>query len=269
MDIFSRHGFPDVIVLDNATIFTSEQFQNFCKESGVFLKFIAPGHPATNGLAERNVQTVKNRISAMISDTRSMREKIRKILFRYRSTPLSNGKSPAEMYLQRTMRIQLDALKPTKFQKSLTPIKAARQISVGERVQARYYHNNKNMWKPGTIVKKFGQLYYEVRFDDGYTLKRHIDQLRRTRVQSCQSEVEDDANANEEPVEPTTEINLGDLVIVPEQRKEVIPSLTYIDEQKEVEEEILQDQINHQSPPLRRSNRQHKMPTFLRRNYIL
>lgn len=41
-DIFSRHGFPDVMVSDNATIFTSEKFKKFCQKAGIFQKFIAP-----------------------------------------------------------------------------------------------------------------------------------------------------------------------------------------------------------------------------------
>ncbi|XP_018305543.1 uncharacterized protein K02A2.6 [Mycetomoellerius zeteki] len=58
-DIFSTRGFPKAMVSDNATIFVSETFKQFCRRSGIFQKLIAPGHPATNGLAERNVQTLK------------------------------------------------------------------------------------------------------------------------------------------------------------------------------------------------------------------
>ncbi|KAJ8890135.1 hypothetical protein PR048_009642 [Dryococelus australis] len=61
-DIFSRNGFPEVMVSDNATIFTSDEFAQFCKEAGIFQKFCAAGHPATNGLAERNVQTLKHQL---------------------------------------------------------------------------------------------------------------------------------------------------------------------------------------------------------------
>ena len=117
------------MVSDNATIFTSDEFQKFCSGSGIFQKFIAPGHPPTNGLAERNVQTLKKRLLAMTNEQLSMREKIREILFRYRATPLKSGKSPAELYLNRQIRIQLDAFKPTKFQKTRTPVKVARQLS--------------------------------------------------------------------------------------------------------------------------------------------
>jgi len=58
-EIFSTHGFPRVMVSDNATIFVSEPFKQFCRESGIFQKLTAPGYPATNELAERNIQTLK------------------------------------------------------------------------------------------------------------------------------------------------------------------------------------------------------------------
>lgn len=110
------------MVSDNATIFTSKVFQNFCKQAGIFQKFIAPGYLATNGLAERNIQTLKHKIAAMIEEPLSMRQKVPEILFRYRATSLANNKTPAEQYLQRQMRIQLDALKPTKFNKTKPPV---------------------------------------------------------------------------------------------------------------------------------------------------
>jgi transposase InsO family protein len=61
-DIFAIHGYPHVIMSDNATIFASDQFKSYCGQNGIFQKFIAPGHPATNGLIEPNVQTLKTRL---------------------------------------------------------------------------------------------------------------------------------------------------------------------------------------------------------------
>ncbi|XP_011883223.1 PREDICTED: uncharacterized protein K02A2.6-like, partial [Vollenhovia emeryi] len=222
-DVFSRHGFPDVMVSDNATIFTSEELKEFCQKAGIFQKFIAPGQPATNGLAERNVQIFKNRLKAMIDEPLSIQHKVQEILFRYRATPLSNGKTPAEQYLQRQIRIQLDALKPVKFQASTPSKLTTRQLSVGERVQARYYANNKAQWKLGTIIKKFGQLHYLIKLDDGYTFKRHIDQLRATDVQPKKSvsfapESSDEPNHNSNNKEP----DLGDLTRVPVNQPEQI-----------------------------------------------
>ncbi|XP_058983670.1 uncharacterized protein K02A2.6-like [Musca domestica] len=181
-NIFARNGYPDVLVSDNATIFKSEEFQNFCTNSGIFQKYIAPGHPATNGLAERNVQTLKQRLAAMAEDPSPISKKVREILFKYRATPLRNGKSPSEMYLGRQIRIRLDALKPSKLTQSSTPQCPVRKLSEGDRVQVRYYTPNKPVWKFGIISKKLGNLHYLVKLDNGYVFKRHIDQLRFTNV---------------------------------------------------------------------------------------
>ncbi|KAI5731266.1 hypothetical protein M8J77_007169 [Diaphorina citri] len=117
-NIFSVHGYPQVMVSDNASIFQSEEFHAYCSNHGIFQKFIAPGHPATNGLAERNVQTLKHRLKAVSNERMSMQMKVQNILLRYRATPLSCGKSPAELYLNRKLRIRMDAIFPYRPQTS-------------------------------------------------------------------------------------------------------------------------------------------------------
>jgi len=63
--LFSHFGLPDHIVTDNGTQFTSFEFQNFLRLNDVFHTKTAPGHPATNGLAERYVGHFKKKISKM------------------------------------------------------------------------------------------------------------------------------------------------------------------------------------------------------------
>lgn len=92
---------------------------------------------------------------------------------------MAGNKTPSELFLNRHIRIKLDALKPPRIQKSSIRGTTARQLKVGDSVQARYYSNNKNLWKPGTIIKKYGLPHYLIRLDSGYTFKRHIDQLRQ------------------------------------------------------------------------------------------
>jgi len=103
----------------------------------------APGHPATNGLAKKNIQTLKQRLKSMQDEPVTLNQNVREILFRYRATPLACRKSPAELYLHRTIRINLDALKPFKYTTNYQKIPGTRSLSVGERVQARYYSNLK------------------------------------------------------------------------------------------------------------------------------
>lgn len=72
----------------------------------------------------------------MSDDPLSIPKKIQEILFRYRATPI----------------IDKNAINET----------IVRQLSEGDRVQARYYSTNKSSWKIGTIIKKLGKLHYIV-----------------------------------------------------------------------------------------------------------
>ncbi|XP_054288024.1 uncharacterized protein K02A2.6-like [Macrosteles quadrilineatus] len=148
-------------------------------------KFIAPGHPATNGLAERSIQTLKNRLKAVSTDQTPIQTKIQNILQRYRATPLACGQSPAELYLHRKIRIRLNAIFPYKPQPSTTQSSPARSLYVGERVQVKLFINNKNIWQFGQVKKRLGKIHYLVVLDSSdRILKRHINQLRPTLVQS-------------------------------------------------------------------------------------
>jgi transposase InsO family protein len=136
-DIFALHGYPYVMVSDNATISASDQFRSYSGQNGIFQKFVSPGHPATNGITERNVQTLKTRLKVMANEPFSMHAKLQEILFRYRATPLSDNKILAEMYLQRNIHIQFDAICPMEHVQNTDHAVKSRELSMGERVQTR------------------------------------------------------------------------------------------------------------------------------------
>ncbi|KAF2881411.1 hypothetical protein ILUMI_24765 [Ignelater luminosus] len=60
------------------------------------------------------------------------------------------------------------------------------QLSVGDRVQARWYPTTgKPTWRLETIMQKFGKLHYLVKLNgDGYSLKRHVNQLLQVTIDS-------------------------------------------------------------------------------------
>ena len=68
-NIFATHGLPEMLVTDNASYFTSQEFQDFTKLNGIRHVTSAPYHPASNGLAERAVQTVKEFLKKSPSDS--------------------------------------------------------------------------------------------------------------------------------------------------------------------------------------------------------
>ena len=56
---FAHFGYPHTLVTDNATTFMSQEFQAWCKQRGIVHLTGAPYHPATNGAAERLIQSFK------------------------------------------------------------------------------------------------------------------------------------------------------------------------------------------------------------------
>ena len=57
--IFSQFGLPKQIVTDNGRQFVSKEFTDFLRINGIRHICSAPYKPATNGQAERLVQTFK------------------------------------------------------------------------------------------------------------------------------------------------------------------------------------------------------------------
>ena len=109
--IFATHGLPRILTTDNGPQFTSAKFQAFLKANGIRHIRSSPYHPATNGLAERAVQSFKEHLKRFRDG--SLAEKLAKFLAWYRLTPHSTtGVPPAELLFGRRPRSKLDLLKP-------------------------------------------------------------------------------------------------------------------------------------------------------------
>lgn len=113
--------------------------------------------------------------------TSSIKNAIRKILFNYRTTPLSCCGTPAELHVGRVLKTKLHLLQsrresPFKFSQPKT-----RVLQGGERVLSRNYYSSER-WKKVTVIKRFERVFYSSRLNHGYVIKRHINQL-------CSSEV--------------------------------------------------------------------------------
>nr|XP_029714159.1 uncharacterized protein LOC109408875 [Aedes albopictus] len=175
-EIFSKFGIPSVLVSDHGVQFTSEGFQQFLKTNGVVHKMGAPYHPATNGQAERYVQTIKQKLKALKCTKSQLNLELCNILLTYRKMiHPSTGKSPSMLLFGRQIRSRLDLLLPKNETSSKADI-VVRQFLDGDRVRVRDFLS-KDKWKFGRIAEKLGKLRYAVRIDDGRIWERHIDHI--------------------------------------------------------------------------------------------
>ena len=67
--LFAQFGLPEVLVSDNGPNFVSSEFNEFLHRNGVKQVTSALAHPASNGLAERAIKTVKEGLSKLKSGT--------------------------------------------------------------------------------------------------------------------------------------------------------------------------------------------------------
>ena len=188
---FATHGLPDVIVSDNGTQFTSENFKNFCLSRGIVHIRTSPFHPQSNGQAERMVDTFKRALKKMEGEEEDIFYNINSFLFSYRSTPnrsAPQGKSPAEILIGRKFKTLLDLALPQAAHSTVRNEAMEKQFNIkhgaiyrnfekGELVYAKVYKDNKSFWKPGVITTRFGNVNYDVKLDKGKTIRSHANQI--------------------------------------------------------------------------------------------
>ena len=176
------------MVSDNGPQFVSDEFATFAKKNGIRHIRCAPYHPASNGLAERFVQTFKRAMKASHNDGRSPSHRLAEFLMTYRATPhATTGVSPATLFLHRKIRTRFDLLRPD-IQRNVHVKQATqkthhdkqaslRQLQVGQPVMAKDFRHG--TWQPGVITSIKGPLSYVVTLGDGRVWNRHVDHVRK------------------------------------------------------------------------------------------
>ena len=185
-EIFAVHGIPEIVISDNGSNFTSEEFAVFMRQNGINHKTTAPYHPSSNGLAERAVQTIEKGLEKMSGDT--VATKLQRVLFRYRMTPQSTtGKSPAEMLMGRKLRSRFDLMHPNlqgKIHQKQERMKESHDAHSTERhfkTSDKIYFKNFGYgpkWLSGVIQRMTGPVSYTVLSADGREHRRHVDHIR-------------------------------------------------------------------------------------------
>lgn len=191
-EFFAHHGNPETLVTDNGTQFTSAIFKDFCESRGIDHITTPPFHPMSNGRAERFVDSMKRALKKAEGEGKS-KEILLKYLHVYRSTPNRNAegmKSPAELFLGRPIRTELDLVKASPQRSSERNLfqeqqynrhhgARLREFGVGDKVYARVYRRNEPYWEKGIIRKRIGKVIYLVELlSRRRTIRSSANQLR-------------------------------------------------------------------------------------------
>lgn len=267
---FSIQGLPDVIVSDNGSAFTSDEFAQFLKSNGIRHLTTAPYHPSSNGLAERAVQTFKGMLKRLeFGKKESINTQVSRLLFAYRNTPCTvTGQSPAGMLFKTKPRTRLEQVKPSTskdLQKSCDSMaqkgaRGNRRFEEGDKVLALSFRGGER-WIPGVIAERLGEVMYRIRAAGGM-LKRHADQLRPDDRSTGNLENRDDSPPVDIPAEnlyqPAAIDQAPEVEAAPgtPERSGVTPT--------DPEEEVATEDVPAGEPNiLRRSQRSRKAPAHL------
>ena len=171
--------------------------KDFLTANGVKQITSSPYHPASNGLAERAVQTCKAAIKKINST--SLDTKLQSFLLNYRITPQGTaGVPPCQLLMGRQLKTRLDLVLPD-INKHVESAQASqkqyhdrhskpRSFQQGDKVLVRNYCGQPS-WLPGIIRDVLGPVSYQVALADGQLSKRHVDQLLNDNSHCSDSEM--------------------------------------------------------------------------------
>ena len=189
----------------------------------------APYHPASNGLAERVVQTLKTGLKKMIAG--NIENKLARFLFQYRITPhTTTSRSPAELLMGRRPRSHLDLLRPNVTDSVSTKQERQKEghdygtvvtsYKVGEAVWVHNFAQGPT-WLAGVVVQNQGQCSLHVKLTDGRVVHCHLDHIR----QKVKSATPDPENPTSEADDPLMDPTSSNRRAVPLREQESVPPL--------------------------------------------
>ena len=194
-------GVPSQVVSDNGTHFTADKMTSLFKELGIQHIRTAPYHPASNGMAERAVRTIKSLIRARLLESyasNSWDVRLPEIVFQYNAAiHPGTGASPFVVVRGRTppishpfCKIRLPSRQVSvswqdisqnsnRFKSSNCENKGGKllpDLDVGNKVWVR--RRNREEWEQGKIVERIGNVMYKVEVTEaGTTNHFHRNQI--------------------------------------------------------------------------------------------
>ena len=265
-DMFARHGIPERLIADNMP-FSSLKFKNFASEWEIEVVTSSPHYPKSNGLVERNVQTIKQ----LLKKADEFKQDAFLALLEFRNSPISGmEESPAELLMSRKLRTRLPTPKYLLKPMPRPASQVRQQLLSRQQSQKSFYDRGTRhlpelhqgeavriqqgrVWKPAVVLKQHvAPRSYIVATPDGK-------QMRRNRVHLQQTK--EAAQAVSPDLEPVSNESCPSLPLNTEDRVE-----TGMTEPQSSWNE--QSEVQLGEPPLRRSQRVRRVPQRLIETFV-
>ena len=247
-EMFACHGIPEEIIADNMP-FNCLKFRDFAREWEIEVLTSSPHYPRSNGLVERNVQTIK----LLLKKADESKQDAFLALLEFHNSPVSGmEQSPAELLMSRKLRAKLPMAKHLLKPKSQPLNEVNQRLKARQlRQKAAYDRGTKRLsslqpndsvrirngseWSPAVVVEQHkSPRSYIVVTPNGTQLRRNRYHLMPTKEPPI---------TITPPMEPVEE----------EVRAPVVPPST-------------ETEVEHVQPPLRRSTRVRRAPSRLIEN---
>ena len=189
---FSRHGIPMKLVSDNASYYTSAEFQTFTQEWDISHVTISPYMSNSLGMAEKYVGIVKR----ILKKSKQAGTDPLIAILEYRATPLNIGFSPSQLLMGRNIRSFLpmntkklcpkaeppknvrsalasnQSKQKSNYDKTATPLKP---LNIGETIRFK-----QGTWKPCVVLDQLNPRSYKIRTPEGSEYVRNRRHLLKT-----------------------------------------------------------------------------------------
>ena len=194
-EMFARHGIHGRLIADNMP-FGSLKFKNFASEWEIEVVTSSPRYPKSNGLIERNVQTIKQ----LLKKADESKQDAFLALLEFRNSPISDMEEfPAELLMSRKLRTRLPTPKYLLKPMPRPASQVCQQLPSNQRSQKNFYdrgtrplpelHQSEAVriqqgreWKPAVVVKQHvASRSYIVATPDGTQMRRNRVHLQQTK----------------------------------------------------------------------------------------
>ena len=265
-EMFVRHGIPERLIADNMP-FSSLKFKNFASAWEIEVVTSSPQYLKSNGLVERNVQTIK----LLLKKADESKQDAFLALLEFRNSPnTGTEKSPAELLKSRKMRTRLPTpkylLKPIPRPTS----QVRRRLRSRQRNQKNFYYRSTRPlpelhqgeavriqqgreWKPAVVVKQHvAPRSYIVAAPDGTQMRKNRVHLQQSKeaAQVVRLDLEPVSNEPSPPLPQNTEDGV--------EKGRTEPKTSRNEQSK----------VQLGEPPLRRSQRVRRAPQRLIETFV-